>query len=97
MADLKELIILIAQEINKENQIHFDMIPVDENEIYQAIAGSIVTKYKEDIQSMNEVEKDVFYLSSILQLVIENFTLHYIRLAKEQEINVHDLLNKYRS
>lgn len=91
-----ELLIHLAKEIAKQDNLDFGTIPMSDEAIYQLLATSLLQKYQQDIGDMDTETRELIYLSSMLKLLTENFVLQYILLSKENAVDITTLLAKYQ-
>ena len=67
------LIAQLAREVNKEDPIDFGMLEIDENQIWDLMASSVVEKY---LPYKDTDQGFTICLSTITKLVVENFVLN---------------------
>ena len=79
-----DLLVDIAQEVEKEDPIDWDRLSVGKEEAYKMIATSVLEQF--DKTEYTEEDK-VILLSTITKLLVENMLLNIRVLDQQQKLN----------
>jgi hypothetical protein len=74
-----EQLIELAKEIEHEDPIDWGTLNIDEDQAFKLLAPSVLENY----MSIDEDNRDVMMLSTILKLTVENFVLNVKLLRSE--------------
>lgn len=76
-----ETVVALIEEIDKEDAIDWGMLNIAEGDAARLLATSVIEHYEQNIQPMNDTDRDYVIVAAIAKLTIENFVLN-IKLAQ---------------
>ena len=69
----QEEIIELAKDVEAEDAIDWDNLPVDRNKIYQMIGSQAYEIY---VSQSQDRDREAILLATVIKLVVENFVLN---------------------
>jgi hypothetical protein len=79
-SEMVSLVEELAREVNEGDPIDFAYCPIDENTVWNLMSNFVVEKY---YPYENDQHSTLMYLSTITQLVVQNYVLHTQLLMKK--------------